>query len=81
MGRSRRPKPKHLAKKLKQIRLELGWSQVEMAKQLKPDSFLHPGHISEFENDKRERPLPLLSKYAQLADVYVDDLIDDSVEL
>ena len=34
MGRQRRPQPKYLAKKLKQIRLELGLGQAAMAKRL-----------------------------------------------
>ena len=34
MGRQRRPQPKYLAKKLKQIRLELGLGQAKMAQRL-----------------------------------------------
>ncbi|HKC65585.1 MAG TPA: hypothetical protein VKB86_18230 [Pyrinomonadaceae bacterium] len=41
----------------------------------------HPAHISAFELGKREPPLPLLLKYARLARVSTDVLIDDKLSL
>ncbi len=37
--------------------------------------------ISEYETGKREPPLLILLEYARAANVYVDTLIDDSVNL
>ncbi|MDT5123286.1 MAG: Helix-turn-helix domain [Acidobacteriota bacterium] len=82
MGRSRRDHPKHLASKLRQIRLALNLTQEEMAGRIKPTkSTTHPGHISEFERGLREPTLPVLLRYARLAGVYVDALIDDDLDL
>lgn len=78
MGRSQRPRPKHLAKKLLQIRKHLGVSQVEMVKQLGFEK-IHPAHISAYERGEREPPLPVLLRYAQLYGVSTDSLIDDKL--
>ena len=52
MGRPR-PKQKRLGQKLRQIRKELDISQDRMPERLgRPD--LHPGRISEYEQNKRE---------------------------
>ena len=80
MGRSQRPRPKRLAKKLRQIRDLVGVSQAEMCKLLDFKS-LHPAHISGYERGKREPPLPVLLKYARLADTSTDVLIDDKLNL
>jgi hypothetical protein len=42
---------------------------------------LYPGHISLYEAGRREPPLPVLLRYARLAGVYVDVLIDDELGL
>ncbi len=76
MGRSQRPKPLYLGKKLLQVRQHLGISQVEMVKKLGFGK-IHPAHISGYERGEREPPLPVLLKYARLAGVSTDDLIDD----
>ena len=80
MGRARRLRPKHLGKKLKQIREHLGLSQVGMAKALGFPT-IHPTNISGFETGKREPPYPVLLKYARLAHVSTDVLIDDKLTL
>lgn len=80
MGRSQRPRPKHLAKKLLQIRKHLDISQVEMVKQLGFER-IHPAHISAYERGEREPPLPVLLKYARLCGVSTDLLIDDESKL
>lgn len=82
MGRSRRDHPKRLASKLRQIRLALNLTQEEMAGDIKlTKSTTRPGHISEFEHGRREPTLPVLLRYARLAGVYVDVLIDDDLDL
>ena len=82
MGASRRPRPRYLAAKLKRIRTHLNLSQAGMVERLDFDlSFLHTSHISEFERDIREPSLPLLLKYARIAKVNVEYLIDDEMDL
>jgi transcriptional regulator with XRE-family HTH domain len=59
-----RARPKHLAKKLLQIRLSLGMSQGEMVKRLGVQDLIHYTTISKYELDKNEldkNELPSLS--------------------
>lgn len=81
MGTARRPKPKKLAKKLKQIRIALNLSQNELIKRLGFEKELVQGTISTYELGKREPSLPLLLRYAQIAGICVDILIDDNLDL
>jgi transcriptional regulator with XRE-family HTH domain len=82
MGKSARPKPKRLAEKLLQIRLSLGLSQNELIKRLDfKETELVQGTISTYELGKREPSLPLLLRYARIAGVTVEMLIDDESEL
>jgi transcriptional regulator with XRE-family HTH domain len=79
---AKRPVPKKLAKKLAQIRAQLGLSQTEMVKALNyKASPLYPAQISQFESSRREPPLMVLLAYARLAGISTDDLIDDKVNL
>ncbi|HEY6187743.1 MAG TPA: helix-turn-helix transcriptional regulator [Pyrinomonadaceae bacterium] len=80
MGRSGRPKPARLAEKLLLIRQALGISQVEMVKRLDYPK-IHPAHISGYERDEREPPLPVLLRYARMVGVSTDVLIDDGLDL
>jgi len=78
----KRPAPKKLAKKLTQIRQNLGLSQTEMVKALNyKASPLRASQISNFEQGKREPPAMLLLAYARLAGISTDVLIDDKLEL
>ncbi len=82
MGRSRRPCPARLAVKLRQIRTALGLTQEQMFEHLgETKTALYPGHISLYEAGRREPPLPVLLRYARIARVYVDVLIDDELDL
>jgi transcriptional regulator with XRE-family HTH domain len=80
MGRAKRLRPKHLGKKLKQIREHLELSQVEMAEALSFPS-VHPTNISGYERGLREPPYPVLLKYARLVGTSTDVLIDDKLNL
>ena len=80
MGRARRLRPKHLGKKLKQIREILELSQVSMAEALDFDT-VHPTNISGYERGLREPPYPVLLRYARLIGVSTDVLIDDKLNL
>jgi transcriptional regulator with XRE-family HTH domain len=82
MGRSQRPRPKHLGSKLAQIRSALGLTLEEMVRRLNySDSPLYPSNIFEFEKNKREPPLMVLVKYGEVAGVCTDVLIRDDLEL
>jgi transcriptional regulator with XRE-family HTH domain len=76
-----RPRPKHLAKKLLQIRLSLEVSQAEMVKRLGVQDLIHYTTISEDELDKNEPPLTILLAYARLTGIPVEQIIDDGLEL
>ena len=80
MGHSR-PRPKHLAKKLLQIRLSLGMSQGEMVKRLGVQDLIHYTTVSKYELDKNEPPLTILLAYARLAGIPIEQIIDDELEL
>ncbi len=80
MGRAKRLRPKHLGKKLKQIREILELSQIGMAEALN-FSTVHPTNISGYERGLREPPYPVLLKYARLVGTSTDVLIDDKLSL
>lgn len=81
MGKIPRPKPARLPEKLLQIRASLGLSQNEMIRRLGLSEELYQGSISGYELGTREPPLPILLKYAQVAGVCVDVLINDDWNL
>ena len=80
MGHSR-PRPKHLAKKLLQIRRSLGVSQGEMVKRLGVQDLIHYTTISKYELNKNEPPLAILLAYARLVEIPIEQIIDDEIEL
>jgi transcriptional regulator with XRE-family HTH domain len=84
MGRaSRRTRhyPKRLGEKLRKIRLAFGLSQTAMLERLgNPEGILGTS-ISAYERGLREPPLLVLLEYARVANVYVEALIDDRVDL
>jgi transcriptional regulator with XRE-family HTH domain len=80
MERSRRARPVRLAKKLRQIRTALGITQQQMFERLgETKTPLYRGHIGEYETGTRE--VLVLLRYARIAGVYVDVLIDDDLDL
>jgi len=81
MGRKPRPIPKHLGEKLLQIRNALGLSQTEMLKRLGVEDIIPYKQISKYELDITEPPLIILLRYAQVAGVHVEDIIDDGIDL
>ena len=79
---AKRPVPKKLARKLTQIRADLGLSQTQIVKALNyKASPQRPAQISQFETRRREPPLMFLLAYARLAGVSTDVLIDDRQNL
>ena len=81
MGTKMRPRPENLSRKLRQIRMALGLSQLQMIRQLGFDDSLHPGRISEYELSMREPSLLILLAYARLAGVHLEEIVDDDIEL
>lgn len=79
MGRASRLRPARLCEKLLAIRQGLGFSQTEMCKAL--ELTVDYSAISNYELGTREPPLPVLLKYARLAGITTDLLIDDEMEL
>jgi|SRR5215213_10084865 len=78
---SARPRPQRLAEKLLMIRQQLGISQGEMTKRLGLDDELERDRISKFERDILEPPLHVLAAYADVANIYVEVLIKDDLDL
>jgi len=74
-----RNRPKRLAEKLKQIREALGLSQKEMAERLGIYRTHH--HISKYERGKAEPFMEVLLAYSHLANVTMEQIIDDAVDL
>lgn len=78
---SARERPERLAEKLLQIRSALGVSQGEMLYRLGMGESGYRHYISHFETGKREPSLRILLQYARVANVYVEALIDDELDL
>jgi transcriptional regulator with XRE-family HTH domain len=83
MGRASRPRPARLAEKLTYIRQALGLSQDGMLNQLSLSNTegLFRSSISGYERGTREPPLLVLLNYARTANVSVEALIDDELDL
>ncbi len=76
-----RLRQKRLGEKLLQIRLALGVSQSEMLRRLDAEDLITYHQISGYESGRREPPLIILLKYARVAGVSTDVLIDDELDL
>ena len=79
MGRSRRNKPLQLSQKLLAIRKRLRMSQTEMARAL--ELKVHYSAVSNYELGTREPDLLIVLRYARLAGVPMESLVDDSINL
>ncbi len=81
MGRGSREKPERLGAKLAQIRDSLELSQEGMVRLLAPGGKLTRNDISKYERAVREPSLLMLLRYARIAGISVDDLLDDELDL
>ncbi|PYS84246.1 MAG: hypothetical protein DMF67_05670 [Acidobacteria bacterium] len=81
MGKKARQKPKRLAEKLVQIRTALGLSQSEMLRHLEAEDEIDYTAISKYELGRNEPSLLILLRYARVANVSTDVLIDDEMDL
>ena len=86
MGTKARAKPKRLGGKLRQIRLALGLTQMQMPERLGAEGLIQAARISaarisEYELGLREPSLMILLSYARLARVHMEALVDDELDL
>lgn len=81
MAKYPRRKPARLTEKLAQIRTALKLSQNGMVRHLGLDEEIVRETVSGYELGTIEPPLPILLAYARAANVYVDALIDDEMDL
>jgi len=79
MGRSRRNKPLLLSHKLLAIRKRLQMSQTEMARAL--GLTVHYSAVSNFELGTREPDLLVVLRYARLAGIPMETIVDDNITL
>lgn len=76
-----RPRPKRLAEKLLQIRNALGLSQSEIWRRLGVEDEIPFKRISSYELNQNEPPLSILLQYARIANVHLEVLADDDLDL
>lgn len=81
MGLVKRSYPKRLSEKLRTIRVALELSQDGMLRKLGLEETTIRSTISGYERGEREPPLPVLLQYARAANVYIDVLVDDEINL
>lgn len=83
MGKGIRPRPARLAEKLLTIRQSLdgGLSQNEMLRKLGLEEDLERDRISKYERGTLEPPWYVLLRYAEVASIYLEMLVDDRLDL
>jgi hypothetical protein len=81
MGRRARLRPARLAEKLLQVRNALWLSQTGMLRQWDFQDVIIYNRISEYELGKNEPPLLVLLEYARVANVHMEVLVDDELDL
>jgi len=81
MAKASRKKPARLAEKLREIRCELGLSQNGLIRHLGLTEELEQDYISKFERGVLVPPLHILLAYAEAANVWLEVLIKDSLDL
>jgi transcriptional regulator with XRE-family HTH domain len=81
MGKGKRARPEFLGTKLRDIRLQLQLSQNQMLRRLELSDEFTREELSAYERGVREPPLLVLLRYSEVARVWVNVLIDDSLAL
>ena len=79
MGRARRIKPARLGEKLLAVRKRLQMSQTEMARAL--ELKVHYSAVSNLELGTREPDLLIVLRYARLAGISMETIVDDQIDL
>jgi transcriptional regulator with XRE-family HTH domain len=84
MPKGARRRPARLAEKLRHIRHQLELTQEELKERLEQLGFvsdLDRADVSEFERGRRDPDLLTLLSYGRLANIYLDVLVDDELDL
>lgn len=81
MGAKARQKPKRLAEKLARIRLGLGLSQNDLIRLFGAGETLTQNKISSYELGTGEPSLITLLLYARAANVSMEAIVDDDLDL
>jgi len=81
MGGAKRQLPKRLPAKLRLIREALGYTQEELLRRMGLEGKVPRSYLSRFETGEREPSLEVLLKYSEIARVWINTLVDDSVDL
>lgn len=81
MGRKKREKPTRLNEKLRQIREGLGLSQAEIVRRMGLEDRITKAEISAFERGTHEPNLLVLLAYSDVANVHLEVLARDSLDL
>jgi transcriptional regulator with XRE-family HTH domain len=81
MGKAVRERPARLAEKLLHIRKAQGLSQNGLIRRMGLAGEIVQADISTYEIDQREPPLKVLLAYARAANVSVEAVIDDELDL
>jgi transcriptional regulator with XRE-family HTH domain len=79
----KRHRPNRLAEKLLQIRKALGLSQKEMADRLCERAGVRITHrnVSKYERDKSVPYIEIVLAYARLANVEMNQIVDDDLDI
>jgi transcriptional regulator with XRE-family HTH domain len=81
MGSAARRRPERLAEKLLEVRKRLGVSQNGMIRRMGLDGEITQAEVSMFERGIRVPSLPVLLAYASAANVYLEVLASDNINL
>ena len=81
MGRTPFRKPRRIAKKLRQIRFMLNLSQDQIVERMGLKGELRRSSVSNFEQNRRVPSLAVLLRYARLAGLCLEVIVDDELEL
>jgi transcriptional regulator with XRE-family HTH domain len=83
MGRAsrRRYVPARLSEKFLQIRSALNLTQQNMLERLDLPPEITQSNISAYERGTKEPPIFVIMRYAEIANVWIDVLVKDSLDL
>lgn len=83
MGRASRKRyvPTRLGEKFLQIRSALSLTQQSMLERLELPPEFSQSNISAYERSTKEPPIYVIMKYAEVANVWIDVLVRDSLDL
>lgn len=83
MGRASRKRymPTRLGEKFLQIRAALNFTQESMLERLQLLPEITQSNISAYERGTKEPPIFVIIRYAEVANVWIDVLVKDSLDL